>query len=293
MSKQFADVIEFNKKVINLEPTECLNEERLAWFKGVINEELGEFETANKKYSEKLNDTSLFGSLSEDELLEIKAEMADAIIDLLYFAYGRLFEIGITEVEFNYMWQEIQKANMAKVKGNKGRGSDDDAVKPEDWQAPEKKFLNIMKGRRVTNLEEYYNNGCTVPSTDALNYVELDKQMTEQAVEVLTTPLTPPGQEWTVELMNAMPKAFIEATKLCMKKSQDYNNGQNKPASRKDYFPFGLLSYAQMLHTKTQRLNSLAQQHGKTPNNESVRDTLIDLINYANFAIEAIDKGEI
>lgn len=282
MSKQFADVIEFNKKVINLEPTECLSEERLAWFKGVINEELGEFEAANKKYSEKLDHPSLFGCLSEDELLEIKAEMADAIIDLLYFAYGRLFEIGITEVEFNYMWQEIQKANMAKVKGNKGRGSDDDAVKPEDWQAPEKKFLNIMKGRRVTNLEEYYNNGCTVPS-------ETD----EEGAFTAETGITPSGQEWTVELMNAMPKAFIEATKLCMKKSQDYNNGQNKPASRKDYFPFGLLSYAQMLHTKTQRLNSLAQQHGKTPNNESVRDTLIDLINYANFAIEAIDKGEI
>ena len=47
-----------------------------------------------------------------------------------------------------------------------------------------------------------------------------------------------------------------------------------------------------MLHTKTQRLNSLAQQT-KTPDNESVRDTLLDMINYANFAIEAIDKGEI
>lgn len=278
MSKQFADVIEFNKKVIKLMPVEFLNEERLNWFKGVINEELSEFEEANNKL------TMLSNSLGteDDTKLEAKAEMADAIIDLIYFAYGRLFEIGISEAEFDLMWDDVQQANMTKVKGNKGRGSDDDAVKPEDWQAPEKKFLNIMKGRRVTNLEEYYNNGCTVPS-------ETD----EEGAFTAETGITPSGQEWTVEFMNAMPKAFIEATKLCMKKSQDYNNGQNKPASRKDYFPFGLLSYAQMLHTKTQRLNSLAQQHGKTPNNESVRDTLIDLINYANFAIEAIDKGEI
>ena len=89
-----------------------------------------------------------------------------------------------------------------------------------------------------------------------------------------------------------IPDVFKEVTRIAIKKSQDYNNGSNKPQSRANYFPFGLLSYAQMLHTKTQRLNSLAQQT-KKPNNESIRDTLLDLINYASFAVEAIDKGEI
>ena len=89
-----------------------------------------------------------------------------------------------------------------------------------------------------------------------------------------------------------MSPVFKEVTKIAIKKSEDYNNGNGQPASRAQYFPFGLLSYAQMLHTKSQRLNSLAQQD-KTPNNESIRDTLLDMINYATFAVEAIDKGEV
>ena len=94
------------------------------------------------------------------------------------------------------------------------------------------------------------------------------------------------------DIIDKIPDVFKEVTRMAIKKSQDYNNGADKPQSRANYFPFGLLSYAQMLHTKTQRLNSLAQQI-KKPNNESIRDTLLDLINYASFAVEAIDKGEI
>ena len=95
-----------------------------------------------------------------------------------------------------------------------------------------------------------------------------------------------------LNLFAKMSPVFKEVTEIAIKKSQDYNNGNGQPTSRAAYFPFGLLSYAQMLHTKSQRLNSLAQQD-KAPNNESVRDTLLDMINYATFAVEAIDKGEI
>ena len=48
--KTYSDVVEFNKEIIKLEPTEYLNPERLQWFKTTINEELGEFEEANEKY---------------------------------------------------------------------------------------------------------------------------------------------------------------------------------------------------------------------------------------------------
>ncbi|MBO7696211.1 MAG: DUF1599 domain-containing protein [Methanobrevibacter sp.] len=94
------------------------------------------------------------------------------------------------------------------------------------------------------------------------------------------------------ELYEKISPVFREVTEIAIKKSQDYNNGQDIPESRAIYFPFGLISYAQMIHTKSQRLNSLAKQT-KSPNNESIRDTLLDLINYACFAVEAIDKGEI
>jgi hypothetical protein len=93
-------------------------------------------------------------------------------------------------------------------------------------------------------------------------------------------------------LYEQISPVFKEVTEIAIKKSQDYNNGQDIPESRAIYFPFGLISYAQMIHTKSQRLNSLAKQT-KKPNNESIRDTLLDLINYACFAVEAIDKGEI
>ena len=87
---------------------------------------------------------------------------------------------------------------------------------------------------------------------------------------------------------NNISYVLVEASKLANKKGEDYNTN----VSRSNYFPFGLLSYAQMLHVKTQRLNSLISSK-KEPNNESIRDTLLDLINYACFTIEAIDKGEI
>lgn len=203
MSKQFKDVVEFNQDIIKLVPTEFLNQERVEWFKNTINEELSEFEKANDDYiaAKKCN-------ADAETLLGCQVDMMDAIIDLIYFAFGRLYEIGITEDDFDAMWNAVHESNMTKKRGNKGRGSDDDAIKPEGWQGPEQKFiiykksrkasinslvkslqtptdknivnkindlqrqntcqysengLNITKGR-TTSLEDYYNNGCTVPS---------------------------------------------------------------------------------------------------------------------------------
>ena len=86
------------------------------------------------------------------------------------------------------------------------------------------------------------------------------------------------------------PGAVAEAVLLCAKKSADYNQGMGHEdmhtVDRASYFPFGLASYAQMLHTKTQRLNSLVLKSlaGGEPNFESTRDTLLDIVNYAGFA---------
>lgn len=270
MCKEFKNVIEFNNQVIGLTCVEFLSKERLEWFKGVINEELGEFEVANNNYIEARG--------SHDDYMAQcnRAEMADALIDLIYFAYGRLYEIGIFPDGFTAMWDAVHSANMKKKKGNKGRGSDLDAVKPEGWEAPEKKFN--MSSLPVDGVAEENISSPRLREPkyccDYLTHNEAVDSIKEKAIAA------------------AMPKVFIDAVELCMKKAEDYMQGQKVPTSRANYFPFGLLSYAQMLHTKTQRLNSLAQQT-KAPNHESVRDTLIDLINYAGFAAEAIDKGEI
>ena len=85
------------------------------------------------------------------------------------------------------------------------------------------------------------------------------------------------------------PGALAEAALLCIKKSQDYNqNSSNMDPHRVDrssYFPFGTVSYAQMIHTKAQRFNSLVlkEMHGQDANFEGLRDTALDIINYAGF----------
>ena len=94
------------------------------------------------------------------------------------------------------------------------------------------------------------------------------------------------------------PGAVAEAVLLCAKKSADYNQGMGHhdlhKVDRTSYFPFGPVSYAQMLHTKSQRFNSLAikQLYGGEPNFEGLRDTALDIINYAGFFIAAEDSKE-
>ena len=143
--KTYSDVVEFNKEIIKLEPTEYLNPERLQWFKTTINEELGEFEEANEKYKMDYEASKKI-TVDPDALLADKVDMIDAVMDLIYFALGRLYEIGCSEDDFAAMWNAIHHANMTKVRGNKGRGSDADAIKPTGWKGPEEVFIAYKKG---------------------------------------------------------------------------------------------------------------------------------------------------
>lgn len=90
-----------------------------------------------------------------------------------------------------------------------------------------------------------------------------------------------------LSLRGGHPGALAEAALLCAKKSEDYNRGAEGEGdihnvNRDLYFPLGLASYSQMLHTKSMRLLALARS-GNTPNFESARDTALDIINYAGF----------
>jgi len=85
------------------------------------------------------------------------------------------------------------------------------------------------------------------------------------------------------------PGALAEAALLCIRKSMDYNQNAKDmdphKVDRSSYFPFGAVSYAQMLHTKSQRFNSLVlkEMRGQDANFEGLRDTALDIINYAGF----------
>lgn len=115
---------EFNEKIIGLpipEKATVLGPERAAWALTALNEELKEFETAT-------------GTANVEEA-------ADALIDLVYFALGRLVEMGVPAVA---VFEEVQRANMEKTRGELSKrpySKGFDAVKPKGWTGPDHSWL--------------------------------------------------------------------------------------------------------------------------------------------------------
>jgi hypothetical protein len=81
--------------------------------------------------------------------------------------------------------------------------------------------------------------------------------------------------------------ALADAGELVRKKNEDYNSG----VDRDDYFPLGLPSYAQMIFVKALRLVALAGTP-RALNFESARDSMLDLINYASFGADWLERQE-
>jgi len=68
------------------------------------------------------------------------AQMADALIDLTYVAMGTALGLGYP---WQALWEEVQSANMRKVKGATKRGVLFDVTKPEGWRPP--RIATILK----------------------------------------------------------------------------------------------------------------------------------------------------
>ncbi len=60
-------------------------------------------------------------------------EQADALIDICYVAKGTGVMLGLP---WDELWNDVQRANMAKVCGVGKRGNLVDCIKPEGWQPP-------------------------------------------------------------------------------------------------------------------------------------------------------------
>jgi len=86
-------------------------------------------------------------------------------------------------------------------------------------------------------------------------------------------------------------KVINECIALQIKKSNDYQN-PNSRIKQIDYYPRGVLSIMEMIHTKTTRMWSVleAAESGKNPNFESLEDSAKDLINYASFFVTYLRK---
>jgi NTP pyrophosphatase (non-canonical NTP hydrolase) len=73
-----------------------------------------------------------FEAMQENDL----PKMADALIDLVYFAKGTANLMGLP---WDELWVDVHRANMAKERGEKvrgGRAIKVDAIKPPGWQGP-------------------------------------------------------------------------------------------------------------------------------------------------------------
>lgn len=87
------------------------------------------------------NDRAAYMQEELNEFIEADSieGQVDAIIDLLYFSYGTLYEMGISKETFEQCFDIVHNANMCKVAGKKDRATAIDGVdakKPEGWEAP-------------------------------------------------------------------------------------------------------------------------------------------------------------
>jgi len=105
----------------------------------------------------------------DEELTEFKdactiADQADALIDMIYVAYGRLLEMGIQP---GPSFQLVHEANLKKVRGPTKRGGVYDAAKPDGWQPPDwEDHLSLDKGQYIGLTREVDQFGGPRPRTN-------------------------------------------------------------------------------------------------------------------------------
>lgn len=262
-----ADVARFNAEVIGLpipDAPQMLSPQRKTFAVDHLGEELDEFAEA----------------VGADDV----AKAADALVDLVYVALGRLVEMGISP---GAAFTEVHDANMRKVRGEVAKRPNSlghDAVKPEGWTPPD-----LMKILQVTHADvEWLADQKEVAEDYTANADAYDEAMRDGGEDVVVTQTKMiPEPDW----LPYLSPVFVEVARLRMAKGKDYNNGPQL----KDYFPFGHYSYAQMCHVKNLRIHSLlaVMMNGGKPNFEGLRDTLLDNINYNCFYVEAVDAGTV
>lgn len=89
-----------------------------------------------------------------EELAELKqaidnasiVDQVDAIVDLVYFAFGALYKIGLTPEQINACCMAVHNANMSKKRGVNAKRATGaaDAIKPEGWVSPEERISKIL-----------------------------------------------------------------------------------------------------------------------------------------------------
>jgi Phosphoribosyl-ATP pyrophosphohydrolase len=85
------------------------------------------------------------------------ADQADALIDLVYFAIGTSNMLGLP---WEALWNDVQRANMAKEAGIGKRGHQVDCIKPPGWVGPQTEQILAYAGYNpeIHNHPELYRD---------------------------------------------------------------------------------------------------------------------------------------
>lgn len=126
-------VAEFNTQILDIQPgliITGLTEANFILSIKQLNEEISEFEQA-------------------DEANDLPGQV-DAMLDLVYFALGILYKMGLSPLEINTLFTAVHEANMTKAIGKKkGREVEGatDAIKPVDFKDPKNIIEGVINGR--------------------------------------------------------------------------------------------------------------------------------------------------
>lgn len=212
---------------------EVLVGEDLAWAKGALQEEVDEFVEASEK-----------GDVQE---------AADGLIDLIYFALGRLVQMGVPATA---VFAEVQKANMAKQQGelSKRPGSKGfDAIKPEGWVAPTHERLLTFCLQDMRDLDDL------------------------RALQAQRENISP---------------VWLELQQLREAKGKDYNDVPGGRDAYFPFGHQSYAHMIHIKNLRLQSLLS-ALASGRQVNFEGLYDTVRDLTNYATFYAEALRDGRL
>jgi predicted HAD superfamily Cof-like phosphohydrolase len=141
---EFHDVGRFHEKFGLLNTTyrgpgpSSMDRETIVFRMKFLCEELQEFmEGVGFKFHASLYDIAMMNS-SWQETGPDHPQMFDALIDLVYVAYGTAHMAGYPWEEG---WGEVQRANMQKIRATRAdqseRGGTLDVIKPVGWEAPD------------------------------------------------------------------------------------------------------------------------------------------------------------
>lgn len=130
MSDFIDAVVEFNQQILKIEQraVACMPEHETEITLKCLIEELDEWTTA---------------STHGDVIAQI-----DALVDLVYFAFGAMYKIGLTPQQIKDCCMAVHEANMSKKRGVNAKRATGaaDAIKPEGWVPPEARISKVLFG---------------------------------------------------------------------------------------------------------------------------------------------------